>query len=141
MSEYKVVTNNIYSIFLYFANSIIMNPSDISVQIRGIKLITFGFRFYQETSGFVISNIAVLMKTKNNYDIINRKINTKMNWIIKKEIMQKPVYSFCFRDQCESLRSKIFTETLKVFLLAEIVNMFKEIVELLRFLHRISLWV
>jgi hypothetical protein len=79
MSEYKVVTNNIYSIFLYSANSIIMNPSDISVQIRGIKLITFGFRFYQETSGFVISNIAVLMKTKNNYDIINRKINTKMN--------------------------------------------------------------
>lgn len=50
--------------------------------------------------------------------------------------MQKlPVYSFCFGDQCESLSSKMFAETLKVFLLAEIAKMFKEIVELFWFLH------
>lgn len=53
--------------------------------------------------------------------------------------MKKPVYSFCFGNQRDSLSSKIFTETLKVFLLAEIAKMFKEIVELVRFLHRISL--
>lgn len=43
---------------MYSAKSIKLKPLDASAQIY--ELITFGFRLYQETSGFFITDITVL---------------------------------------------------------------------------------
>lgn len=96
-----------------------MKLSDISVHTVK-ESINFWFRFNQETFRLCHQYFHCMKKPNNKLWSRKEEKNTYMNWIMRKVIIQKPVYSFCFGDQGEFLRSKIFTETRKVFLLTEI---------------------
>jgi len=131
VAESQASTNNIHKLFLrpcFFKNRLFIQDiwslvrhtkMQLSISVHIVKVsFNFWFRFNQETSGFLITNITV--KKPKNKLWSNKRKNTRMNWIMRKVKIQEPVYSFCFGDQGEILRSKILTETVKVFLLAKI---------------------